>query len=367
MLVRHGPMDVVRAQVLRFRAAQQGLGVTGVVGDDPILDLGVQDTGGPAAARWAVALRGREVADEALIYLWTLRGAPHAYRRSEAAEVVAAVTPYDEADAAKRVFDAAKPLREAGIAVLEALQVVAGHLREIVVRPTVKGEASSALTGQLPPPYLRHCRPCDAIHTYEQPFRLATTLAGLELEPATSPPVLRPIAGWAGPAAAPPAELDPIRAVLRHLGPATAQHVAGYLDAPVRTVRRRWPDDAVEVTVDGEVRGVLAADAPLLEDPPPVDGVRLLGAFDPWLQVRDRSLLVADEARRKDLWPVLGRPGAVLAGTEVVGTWRPRSRGERLQLRVEVWDGGPLPDGIEEQAERLAAHRAQSFEGFADA
>jgi hypothetical protein len=367
MLVRHGSMDVTRAQVLRFRAAQQRLGVAGAVDDDPILDLGAQDTGGPAAARWALTLRGREVEDEALVYLWTLRGAPHAYRRAQVAEVVAAVSPYEESDAAKRVFDAAKPLREADIAVLEALRVIAGHLREIVVRPTVKGEVSSALTSRLPPPYLRHCRPCDAIHTYEQPFRLATTLAGLELEPATSPPVLRPIAGWAGPAAAPPAELDPIRAVLHHLGPVTAQQVAGYLDAPVRTVRRRWPDDAVEVTVDGEERGVLAADVPLLEAAVPVEGVRLLGAFDPWLQVRDRSLLVADEARRKELWRVLGRPGAVLVGTEVVGTWRPRSQGERLQLRVEIWDGGPLPDGIAEQAERLAAHRGQAFAGFADA
>jgi hypothetical protein len=360
-------MDVTRAQVLRFRAAQQRLGVTGPAGDDPILDLGVQDTGGPAAARWALTLRGCEVEDEALVHLWTLRGAPHAYRRSQVAEVVAAVSPYDEADAAKRVFDAAKPLRAAGIPVSEALRFIAARLREIVTEPTVKGAASSALTSRLPPAYLRHCRPCGAIHTYEQPFRLATTLAGLELEPATSPPVLRPIAGWSGPAAAPPAELDPIRAVLRHLGPTTAQHVAGYLDAPVRTVRRRWPDDALEVTVEGEVRGVLAADAPLLEDPPPVEGVRLLGAFDPWLQVRDRSLLVANEARRKDLWRVLGRPGAVLAGTEVVGTWRPRSQGERLQLRVEVWDGGPPPDGLEEQAERLAAHRGQAFAGFADA
>jgi hypothetical protein len=94
--------------------------------------------------------------------------------------------------------------------------------------------------------------------------------------------------------------------------------------------------------------------------------VLLLGAFDPWLQVRDRALVVVDEARRTVLWRVLGRPGAVLRGTEVIGTWRPRSQGGRLQLRVEVWAGGPLPDGIEEQAERLAAHRGQPFAGFVE-
>ena len=41
---------------------------------------------------------------------WTLRGAPHAYRRSEAAGVAAAVAPWNEADAAKRIFDASRPL-----------------------------------------------------------------------------------------------------------------------------------------------------------------------------------------------------------------------------------------------------------------
>jgi hypothetical protein len=84
------------------------------------------------------------------------------------------------------------------------------------------------------------------------------------------------------------------------------------------------------------------------------------------LQVRDRELLVSDAARRKALWPVLGRPGALLVGTEVVGTWRPRSSGTTLRLRVERWDGAAMPAGTGEQAERYAAHRGQRFAGFTD-
>ncbi|HSK23830.1 MAG TPA: hypothetical protein VK906_11665 [Egicoccus sp.] len=53
-----------------------------------VLDLGVQDTGGPRAAQWALVLRGANL---------------------------------DEADAAKVIFDAAKPLEAAGIAILDAL------------------------------------------------------------------------------------------------------------------------------------------------------------------------------------------------------------------------------------------------------
>lgn len=359
-------MEITREQALRFRHHQQRLTGDGPVDDCSLLDLGVQDTGGPRAARWALALRGCRPDDRELVYAWTLRGAPHAYRRREVAEVATATAPYDEDDAAKRVFDAAKPLRAAGIPVTAALDTVAGHLRDIAAQPTVKGEVSSALTARLPDPYLRHCRPCDAVQTYEQPFRLAALRAGLELVPDTSPPVMQRIDGWDGAAIPVPDHLDPIRAVLHLLGPATPKLVAEYLDAPVRTVRRQWPDDTVEVAVDGVRREVLAGDLDALRDAPEARGVRLLGAFDPWLQVRDRELLVADADRRKDLWRVLGRPGAVLDGYEVVGTWRPRSSGRTLRLSVEIWDGGDLPAGIDEQAERLAEHRGRRFGGWAD-
>ena len=148
----------------------------------------------------------------------------------------------------------------------------AGHMRDIVVEPTVKGEVSSALTTHLPDPYLRWCRPCEATHCYEQPFRLAALRAGLELVADTSPPVLRRIDGWDGPAQTVPAHLAPIRAALRLTGPTTPTLVAGALDAPVRTVRRHWPDDTVAVEVDGEPREVLADDLDALADPPPTEG-----------------------------------------------------------------------------------------------
>ncbi len=67
---------------------------------------------------------------------------------------------------------------------------------------------------------------------------------------------------------------------------------------------------------------------------------------------------------RKELWRTLGRPGAVLSGHEIVGTWRPRAAGSKLRLAVDAW--GTLPD-LTEQAERLAAFRGVEFAGFVDA
>ncbi|RYP89113.1 winged helix DNA-binding domain-containing protein [Nocardioides guangzhouensis] len=335
-------------------------------GDDAsILDLGAQDTG-PDGAAWALALRGCTVPAEELVLAWTLRGAPHFYRRAEGAHVAAAVAPLSEADAAKRVFDASKPLREAGIPVLDALDRVAAEMRDIVTEPTGKGDLSSALTERLDAPYLRWCRPCQATHSYEQTFRLSALRAGLELEPGTSPPVLHRIPGWRGPARSVPAHLDPVRAALRLLGPSTPQQVAAYVDAPVKEIRAHWPEDVEPVEVEGTTLDALADDVAALRDPVPVDGVLLLGPFDLFLQGRDRELVVPDPAARKDLWRVLGRPGGVLAGHEVVGSWRPRSSGRKLRLAVTMWSGGDMPDGVAEQGERLAAHRGQAFDGFVD-
>jgi hypothetical protein len=341
----------------------QQLDRSGSADDAAVLDLGVQDTG-PDGAGWALALRGCSVAVEDLVLVWTLRGAPHFYRRAEVAMVAAAVAPLGEADAAKRVFDAAKPLREAKIPVLDALDRVAAEMRDVVSTPTTKGDLSSALTDRLDPPYLRWCRPCRATHSYEQTFRLSALRAGLELEPGTSPPVLRRIPGWRGPARSVPAHLDPIRAVLRFLGPSSPTLVAGYVDAPVRVIREHWPEDVEAVEVDGARLDALADDLDALRDPPPVEGVRLLGPFDLFLQGRDRELVVPERAARSDLWRVIGRPGGVLVGHELVGSWRPRSSGKKLRLAVTVWSGGAVPAGVAEQGERLAAHRGQAFEGF---
>jgi hypothetical protein len=357
-----------RRDVLAFRVGAHQLGrPAGALDDTAVLDLGVQDTG-PDGGLWALALRGVDVASldadgaaDPLVTLWTLRGAPHLYRRSDLPGVPAAVAPFSDADAGKRMIDASKPLKAAGIGNIEALDAVAAAMRGIVTAPTVKGEVSRHLTAVMDPPYLRFCRPCNATHVYEMPFRLAALRAGLELRPGTSPPVLEPIPGFAPEPEAPP-RLDVVRGYLRLLGPATPKHVADHLEAPVRDVTAHWPEDAVEVDVAGETRWILAEDADRL-GAGDLNGVtRLLGPFDPFLQARDRSLLVADTAHAKALWPALGRPGALLHGGEVAGTWRPRKAGKRLRLEVTLWSRAPRA-AVDEQAERLAAFRGIMLAG----
>lgn len=383
------PTPLSRADVLRARWHAQQLDrapdAAGSPTDVAVLDLGVQDTG-PDGAAWALAVRGAPVVPPGtlppdLALAWTLRGAPHVYRRADLADVAVATAPLSEADAAKRVFDASKPLRAAGLAVLDALRTQARLERELVVDPTVKGDLSTRLTQRLPEPHLRWCRSCGATHSYEQTFRLAALQAGLELEPGTSPPVLRRVPGLepslygrVGTDAAP--RFDVVRGYLRFFPAASVQDVAGFLDAPVKDVRAHWPGDAVRVEITDAEPGTRPAERWVLADD--VDqlpgaaarhrdarrggdapDVRLVGPYDLYLQLRDRATLVPDEARAKDLWRVLGRPGAVLADGEVVGTWRPRTSGRRLTVLTAPWApwDAHLTDAVAAQAERLRAFR----------
>ena len=343
--------------------------------DAAVFDLGVQDTGRDGAS-WALVNRGvpletpadlEESGDVGLV--WTLRASPHYYRRGDLFDVMVATSPLSEADAAKRVVGAGKPLKTAGIATLDGLAEVADQMRRIVTRPMGKGEVSTRLTGALSEPFLRECRACEAVHAWEVPFRIGALYGGLELEPGTSPPVLRRIPGWPrrqpGPgsdALAAPPRLQPVRRYLEFQGPATPHDVAAFLDAPVSVIQKAWPTDARVVQVAGEERWLIGeaqavADSGL---------VRLLGPYDLLLQARDRDLLVPDRQRHKALWPVIGRPGAVLVGTDLVGLWRPRASGRSLKILLEPWTkiNSRVRAKIEEQAERLAAHRGVELTGL---
>ncbi|HKG49308.1 MAG TPA: crosslink repair DNA glycosylase YcaQ family protein [Actinomycetales bacterium] len=359
--------SISRAQALSFRVRAQQLDrQSGTLSDTAVLDIGVQDTG-PDGGLWALALRGVDVETlprEALATVWTVRGAPHLYRRPDLPAVAAAVAPFSDADAAKRIYDAAKPLKAAGIGTLQALDAVAAAMRSVVSSPLVKGEVSTQVTALMAPPYLRYCRPCDATHLYEMPFRLAALRAGLELQAGTSPPVLQRIPDFV-PLTEPPERFDVVRAYLRFLGPATPQQVAGYLDAPVAEVRARWPRDAVEVKVAGSAAWLLAEDL----DAASAGGTgttRLLGPFDLLLQARDRSTLVDDPARVKALWPVLGRPGGVLLDDEVAGTWRAKRSRAGVRVQVQLWSraSAAARAAIGSEAERLAAHRGLKLDTF---
>lgn len=351
-----------RRQVLAYRVAAHGLDrTTSAAG---VLAIGVPDTG-PDAARLALAARLPDVPPvdhfgpgRPLALVWSWRASPHVHRRADLPALATATWPLSEADAVARLGDAGRALRRSQRSALAAWSDVVDVAASIVTSPTTKGALSGAATARVAPELTKDCRGCGAVHISDSALRPATLWAGLELEPGTNPPVLVP--GFA-PSGARRDMLhdvlqDVLHDVLHVIGPASVADVGAFLDIRRPDLQAIWPADLVAVAPD---RWLPAADVTTFESPRAPDVVRLLAPFDPWLQQRDRALLVPEPLLRKRLWGVIGRPGAVLVDGEVVGRWRARKAGRRLAVTVEPFGG--LADQVREQvvveAQRVAVVR----------
>src|SRR2546429_9984195 len=107
-----------RRQVMNFRIRAQQLDrARGTLDDTAVLDIGVQASG-PDGANWALAVRGVDVAalsGKDLVLLWTVRGAPHLYRRAHVGEGGAAGEPVSAAPPAQPLYPAPQTFKAAGL------------------------------------------------------------------------------------------------------------------------------------------------------------------------------------------------------------------------------------------------------------
>lgn len=362
-------LEIDRRQAMAYRVAAHGLHRGGT---DPaalaVFDLGVQDDAQRDTANLAVLARldtapRRPLADdERFLSTWSHRGAPHYHRAGDFRALLPALMPWDAADAAARLSWQRRDMAAAGMPADEAIRTAAAALRKVVTHPMTKGAASEAVTKVIPEGLSLWCRRCRATHILDQLMRLATPLAGLALRPGVSPVTLVPLRPRPRVPEHPDARaaVDVVRTYLRLHGPATATDAAGFVGTTRTTLTHAmWPDDLVEVSVDGR-RCVIPHDAlAALEHPPEADVVRLLPPRDPLVQARDRALLVPDPGHRKEVWKILGSPGTILADGEIAGVWRARRFGARMELTLtELLPlSARVRAAVEAEAERLGKAR----------
>jgi hypothetical protein len=354
-------VDVDRRQVLAYRLGRHGLDRRAAsLAGLGVLDLGVQESSGSArmalAARTSASLDGALTDGTGLALAWTHRGAPHFQRAGDLGELAAALWPRTEADAGARMGRAKGMLTEAGISRLDGLRMVAEAWHEAVTEPgagdgLTKGDVSRVLTERLPGSFSLWCRACESTHINELLFRVGALPGGARIVEDRRPLTFTAVDGWAGVPAEPVGTSEVIGAYLRMLGPATPTEAAGYIGTSGAAVKPAWPDDLVEVRVEGRPTWIAEADLADLRRPRSPKGVRLLPAFDPYLQTRDRDLIVPDPAHQKALWRILGNPGAVLVDGEILGTWRSKQRA-RGALEVTVVPFTPIARAVRQKVER---------------
>ncbi|MFB6892913.1 DNA glycosylase AlkZ-like family protein [Kitasatospora sp. NPDC056327] len=320
-------IEVDREQVLAHRVAAHGFDRSSA--DPDVLVLGAQDTPS-GSARLALAARG--ASPDGLETVWSFRGAPHLHRRAGLPALAAALWPLDDADATGRISTAV--IKEGAKLGLAAFTATAGAIRSAVTAPTAKGEVSTLVSAAVPAALTYWCASCGAQHISGLLLQQAGLAGGVAIGTEGGRTVLSPL----DPRFPVPSEAagtgELVRAYLTFHGPATPAEAAKFLGTRPAAVKKVWPGDLVEVRVDGapawlpaeRVDGLLAA--------VPGEDVRLLPPGDPFLQGRDRGLLVPDKAREKEIWRAIGGPGAVLAGAELVGVWRAKAAGRRLDLTV---------------------------------
>ncbi|MFT7840746.1 crosslink repair DNA glycosylase YcaQ family protein [Saccharothrix sp. BKS2] len=337
-----------RERVIAYRVAAHQFDRTTT---DParlrVFDLGLQDSERSAVPALAARLDVVPPLDDAFTLTWTVRGAPHRHRARDVPALAARLWPLGDADAVARM--GRPPVTEG----LRVLREVAAALRDVVTGPMTKGEASARLTPLVPPEVTDWCRGCGATHVLDPVFRLAVLPAGLRFDPDERGVVFVPLEDRREV----PERAEGFGELITHYlglhGPAGYAEVARYFDAPVRDVKAAWPDDLVPVSRKAWLPADLVA---AFEDPPEPEVVRLLPPLDPYLNARDRELLVPDGEHRKQVWRVLGRRGALLVDGEVLGTWQARTSGERLDVALAPFVALDL-DMFAEEADRLARAR----------
>jgi hypothetical protein len=359
---------VDRKQVLAYRAAAQGLDRSARSASKlAVFDIGFQDTpAGSAAVGLAARLpeaRSSDdlIADKSLSLAWTIRGAPHLHRRADLTKLISALWPLGEEDAYARLTAFGSDMKKAERSALQANAVAAKAMRAAVTKPMTKGEASGAATKIAPDYVSLWCRSCKSTHIHEQLFKLSALPAGLELTTNRSPLMLAPIEGRPGIPTKARGTESVIRAYLTFLGPATKSEVASFLGTTRPLIEPAWPAGLSEVSIDGKRAWLPRARLSSLKKARSEPVVRLLPPYDPYLQARDRGLLLEDKAQQKSLWRgLLGAPGAVFTDGEITGVWRAKMAGKkRLVVTIDAFTSSTkrANKALESEAEIVAAIR----------
>lgn len=356
-------ISVDRAHVMAYRMGALGLVTRGAdrPGDLPVLDMGIQEYT-PGSVQVALAARTTaDFADDRLITVWAARGAPHLLRRADLAALVKQLWPVSDADASARINSTQIP---EGVKLgIEAFRATAEAFREVLNGPMPRGEVSTEVSRRVPRSLTYDCRTCKARHIAGNVWQHSGLAGGVEVVSRGKDAMLAPIKN----APARPrknAGIDVlISTYLRFLGPATPVEVGKYLGSTTAEMKKVWPSGVVEITVDGRKAWLPESAVDELTTAAPVSGVRLIPPMDPFLQARDRDLLIPDRAHQKEVWRVLGNPGAVLIDGEVAGVWRAKMSGrKRVDLTVTPFArlSAAHRKALEEESAQVARARGVS-------
>jgi hypothetical protein len=311
------------AQVLAFRLARSGLaarderslaGAAACPASDFSRDAALLALGARAEGVTRDAYDAAVEAGSDLVVAHIVRGAIHALAPGDLALYGRALIARDDGELAAQLGQQMKRLAaEKGFAPTAALEEVTAATKDALSDGGALGKNAlhEALRRRVDSDLMPWCRGCGSFHVAPMLWRYATVQAGVRLDAERRYTMGRP--------GRTPRASEAVRRFLRFYGTA-------------------W---------------ILAEDAKEVESPPDAEGIRLLPPGDPYLQKPNRPLLAPDEQLRKRLFRPVASPGAVLKDGRLVGLWRAKAKGKKVEITVEKLGRVARAD-LDEEARRVA-------------
>ena len=308
------------------------------------------------------------VRDRSLVHLWSLRGAPYVVPARDLAVFTSGALPFDRASFNAFLGGWAPAIETAGLDPFELLERMSKGARALLDgRTRDVNDLRDSLLRRVRS-LARIKRPKEARHDMPEPLYrgIGVAAAACIVAGRGTDSIMARTDQWLGAEAGEPdvpaARAELVRRFLHCYGPSTPQPFAEWTGRSLRDARAAFElvaDEVVEVEVAKGRAWLLATDRKSLDSPPEPTGIRLLPVADPFLQQRDRATLLQDQAARKRLWRPVGGSGAVVAGGEIVATWRARVSRSRLQVSVEPFKRMKrgIHGQIEEEVARVAPFR----------
>lgn len=184
-------------------------------------------------------------------------------------------------------------------------------------------------------------------------------------------PTFTSFKNWTGhlPVKTPDAEKTLVRKFLHCYGPATKDALMGWLGCSGQQAKRLWntiADETAPVVVDNKTAYMLSEDIEsLLYSEKSEDRLILLGAHDPYLDIKDRNVLLEDKALQKMVWKTVGNPGVVLKDGRIAGLWKTKTQKNKLDISMHLFETFQLSEKkkLEALAEEYAEFRRLGLKG----
>lgn len=330
----------------------------------------------------AAQLRRELETDKTLLQAWSVRGVPMVFPTAESPVFLEALAALPGEEPWIYTQGAALALDYLGMAWPDALTLVrqaAARLETCTIQS--KEELDRFLAGavaELLPAGLRERWNAPSMYGHPDRQTVGGAVVSFALRPCsflgqvvfgvrngTHPTFTAPV-HWLGH----PLPSDPqagarlMRKFLHAYGPATPQELAAWLGSSPRQAKRLWQtvqQGLLPVNKAGKRAWLLQQDLPsLLVARPPLDPWRLVGAYDPYLDARDRALLLEDKTLQRQVWRTVANPHVILQEGKVAGIWKTRTIRGQLDVTLEpfVPISGEVRQELVRQLEAYAAFRS---------